>query len=533
MKKGFAGILVLFLFQSLAFGQDERDPLILQTARFEKEHKFSDDDFTIISLKEDGIALIRSDNKYKGGNRSWELIILDNELKERHSLVLEVDQHKSLIGYEQTPGYLYLLYKPGDNLKVTLDLIAVRLSDAAIERYEIETELTLQLTHFIKVADNIIVGGYVNTEPTVLLYSMTENNTRVLPGFFQKQTELVDLRPNQNQTFNVILVDRSDRGQRKLVFKTFDATGKELLEDSSPVEEDYFLQTGIASSLIREDMMVLGTWGNRNSKQSLGFYALSVDPFKEQKLRVTAFGQLNEYLSYQTEKRAAKIKERTEALLKQNRLPDFTNYVMTYKIEEQPNGFILFAETYNPSNTINRYPANSPYAFTPYPYYSPFWGYYPGTYNRMYNPYYYGYGNNMRTNNDEIKAVQSVVMAFNSEGKVVWDYSLKLEDMRSGTLEQIADCYVDKDEIYILYKKESDLIGKIITLESGDIEEIKETIQILAEGDEIRSENKSIGYVRHWYGKHFFVWGQHAVANKAKRAAGNRQVFYINKISIP
>ena len=533
MRKILIIFSLLVIIQSFVFSQDERDRLILQTARFEKEQKFSDDDFSIISLKEDGIALIRGDNKYKSGNRSWELIILDNELKERYNLILEVDQRKNLIGYEQTAGYLYLLYKPGDNQKVTLDLISIRLNDATIERYEIETELTLQLTHFIKVVDNIIIGGYVNTEPTVLLYSLTENNTRVLPGFFQNQTELVDLRPNQNQTFNIILLDRNDRNQQKLIFRTFDATGKELLEDTSPVEEDYFLQTAISSSLIREDLIVLGTWGTRNSKQSLGFYALSIDPFKEQKLRFTAFGELDQYLNYQTEKRATKIKERTSDLLKQKRLPDFTNYVMPYRIEELSNGFILFAETYNPSSTLNRYPANSPYAYTPYPYYSPFWGYYPGTYNRMYNPYYYGYGNNMRNDSDEIKAVQSVVVAFNAEGKVIWDYSLKLEDIRSNSLEQFADCYVDNNEIYILYKKESDLIGKIITLDSGDAEDIKEKISVLAPGDEIRSENKAIGQVRHWYGKHFYVWGQHSISNKAKRSDGNRQVYYINKISIP
>ncbi|MBX2969709.1 MAG: hypothetical protein KF803_10095 [Cyclobacteriaceae bacterium] len=139
----------------------------------------------------------------------------------------------------------------------------------------------------------------------------------------------------------------------------------------------------------------------------------------------------------------------------------------------------------------------------------------------------------MRNNSDEIKAVQSVVVAFNNQGKAIWDYSLKLEDIRSGSLEQVADFCVDKNEIYILYKKESELIGKIITLDSGEAEDIKEKISVLAPGDEIRSENKAIGQVRHWYGKHFYVWGQHSISNKAKRSDGNRQVFYINKISIP
>src|SRR5690606_750571 len=99
-KQTLIAVLVLLLFIT-ANGQSDQEPVLLQTARFEKEHKFSDDDFTIISMKEDGIALVRSNNKYKSGNRSWELIILDSDLKEKHNLILEVDQRKNLIGYEQ------------------------------------------------------------------------------------------------------------------------------------------------------------------------------------------------------------------------------------------------------------------------------------------------------------------------------------------------------------------------------------------------------------------------------------------------
>lgn len=505
---------------------------ITQPARYEKERKYSDEEFTIISLKEDGLALIREKNKYKGGNRTWELILLDTLLQEKKTFDLEIDQRKNLIGYEQTPGRLYLLFKPGENLKVTLDLISIELGNAEIDRFEIKTELNLQLSHFIKVESNFVIGGYVNSEPAVLLYSPSNDNTKVLPGFFQKQTELVDLRPNQNETFNTVLVDRSDRDQRKIIVKTFDASGKELLEDSAPIEDRYSLQTSISSTLIQDDMVVLGTWGAAHSKQSNGFYALIVDPFNDHSIKFTAFGELNHYLDLQTPKRAKRIKEKTEAMLTQKRIPDFVNYVMPYRIEEREEGFILLAETYIPSSTLNRYPNNYPYGYTPYPYYSPFWGYYPGTYNRLYNPYY-GYGPNSRNTTEEIKVVQSVLLSFNKKGEVQWDYSLKLNDLRFNSLEQIADYCVVGNRIVLLFKDESELKGKIITLGDGGAEEFSEKIKLSNGTDDIRSENKTVGMVRQWYGNNLYVWGQHSLSNKERRGEGNRQVFYINKISFP
>lgn len=529
MTNYVTGIIALLLINFSVWSQNPDSSEIVQPFRFEKERKYSDEDFTIISLKEEGLALIREKNKYKGGNRTWEVILLDNELKETQNLDLEIDQRKNLVGYEQVPGLLFLLFKYGETQKIALDLISIRLADSAISRYEIKPELPLQLTHFSRVAENFIFGGYVNSEPAVLLFNPTADNLKVIPGFFQKQTELMDLRPNQNQTFNVILIDRSDRSQQKIMFKTFDAFGVELLQDIIPVDDKYIIQTGISSMLIREELTIIGTWGSRNSKQALGFFTVLIDPFTDQQINYVAFGELDHYLDYQNPKRAKKLKERTRELITQSRLPDFTNYVMPYKIDEGPNGFLLLAETYSPSNTLSRYPDPYAYGTSPYPYFSPFWGYYPGTYNRMYNPYYYNNPNNFR-GSDEIKLLQSVLIAFDGTGKPRWDYNLDLEDLRSPMLDQIADFCVFNNTVYFLHKKESELIIKSITLDSKDVYESAEKIKLLNSGDEIRSENKSAGGARQWYGNSFYVWGQHAVKNRTNREEGLRQVFYINKV---
>ncbi len=271
---------------------------LTQPHRYEKPQKGSDEYHMVISLKEEGLALFRDLNKYKSGNKTWELILLDTALQEKNTVELEIKDRHRMIGFEYTPGHLYFLFRTGETTKNDFELIDVDLKGYEAGRYEFKPDLDFKLTHFSKAGSNFTLGGYVNNEPAVILYALPENHIRVIPGFFQKDTELVDLRTNQNRTFNTVLIDRGSKEERKLVFRTYDETGKLLLEDVVPIDEQKSLQTGITSLLEREDLAIVGTWGERNSKQSIGFYFLTVNPFSEQEIKYVDFGQLSHFLDY-------------------------------------------------------------------------------------------------------------------------------------------------------------------------------------------------------------------------------------------
>ncbi len=500
---------------------------ISQPRRYEAVYKSSEDQYSIISLREEGLALFRDMNKYKDGNKTWELILLDTALQEKKKLDIHVKDRHKMVGYEVTPGHLYFLFRTGETTKNDFELIDIDLSGSEVAHFSFKPDLDFKLTHFSKAGDNFTFGGYVNNEPTVVLFEAKENRIRVIPGFFQKNTELVDLRTNQNRTFNTVLMDRGSRENRKLIFRTFDETGKQLLEDVVPIDDEKSLQTGMTSTLEREDLVLLGTWGERNSKQSIGFYFMTVDPFNEQQIKFIDFGQLQHYLDYLNPKRAERIKENSKADLTQGRIPNFTTYVMPYRLTEHKDGFVLLAEVYNPISTMSPYYSN-PYYYNPYfsPYgypYSPF--YYPGM-SRMYRPYMYG-GNNK--NVDEIKTNQSVLLSFDAHGKVVWDQSMQLDEMKMPGIEQVSDFTLLDDKICFLYKKESDLKMKTVMLSDGTTSELSEKINLQDADDAIKSERETEGGVRHWTGNSFYVWGYHTIKNNSKDDRV-RDVFYINKV---
>jgi hypothetical protein len=419
----------------------------------------------------------------------------------------------------------------GDTNKNKLQLVDVDLiKGAEVNRVEIKPELDFKITHFTKVGNHVVLGGYVNNDPAVLLYNLKENHIKVLPGFFQKDSELIDVRVNQNMTFNTLIVDRTVRTDRKLLFRTFDEEGNILLEASTGVDENISLQTSISSSLEREDLVVIGTWGFKGGKQSAGVFTWAIDPFQEQKIDYKYFGELNTFLDYLSPKRAKRIKEKTKNVLKEGHRPEFTTYAVPFRIIEHEKGFLLLTEVYDPQSS-NPYYAN-PYNNSPN-FYSGmgnnYWpGYYPGM--RMYrSPYMYG--NNTKSS-DQIRTLSTSVISYDPKGKLLWDESIKLEDASSAALEQEGDFYFHDGLVTMIYKKESELKIKQVEVESGNVEEKTEKLKLQDPADEIRSEMDEEGGLSFWSGNSFYVWGYHTIRNVTRKEDRVREVFYINKIVV-
>ena len=129
-----------------------------------------------------------------------------------------------------------------------------------------------------------------------------------------------------------------------------------------------------------------------------------------------------------------------------------------------------------------------------------------------------------------VNTVQSILIAFDANGSVLWDYSIKVKETKRANLEQIVDYQFTKDCIHFLYKYESELIHKKIDFTAEKATEYADKIKLPDLLDGIQSENKDVGTVTNWFGKNFYVWGYQSVRNK--KASKTRDVFYINKVTV-
>lgn len=504
---------------------------VTQPHRFERKQKGSEDHPTIIPLAEEGLIIVQNKEKYNEGKRLWEVTILDTLLQEKKTLELNIENRYTLLGYEYAKGYFYLLFSAGDTGKSTLELFEFSTSGEQLGHFDVKPELDFKLTYFIKVGEKIVFGGYFSKEPVILILELKTNLLKVVPGFFQKDTELVDLRSNQNKTFNVVLIDRSTKAEKKLIFRTFDETGELLLEDIVPIDDKRSLQKGLSTTLEHEELVVMGTWGHKQDKQSTGFFILHIDPFNEQKIHYFYFAKLSHYLDRFKPNKAKHIKDKAEDEILAGNDPDFSEYVMPFKIEENKEGFLLLAEVYYPVSNMNQYSGpngyggiyGSPYYVNPY---SPNY-YYPG---RMYNPYPFSNTNKSYT---EIDMVQTVLLALDHKGNLLWDQSMKTDDVIDRlSLEQLSDFYYSPAQVTLLCKKkEGELRIKTTDLADDESKEVIEKIKLKDVNDEFRSEKEDIGGLNKWYNNSFYVWGYQTIRN-FKNEDRLRDVFYINKVVV-
>ncbi len=502
---------------------------VTQIGRYEKEMKNSDEEFMVLSMKEYGLSLFRQKDKFNNGNRLWELSLLDTALTETWNAELEISNRLNLIGHDFANGNLYYLFRYGDGNDGELTLYKINPVEREITTHVIKQELNFRTTHFSMLQNHALLGGYINKDPLVTLYDLKEKSNKIVPGFFQSNTEMLDLRPNVNNTFNALLVERASKEKRKLILKTFDTAGSLLMDDEIELPSDKYIVSAMTTTLLRDEMLILGTWTSANGvRQATGFFSIVVDPFTNQTPTYYDFAQLNHFLDYMKPKRAAKIKSKSQARREMSRVPEFKAFVNPIRIEETSEGFVLLSEVYqsnsNPSSNYRGPGYYNMYGMT-YPYYG-----YPYRYTPTSSRYPYpSYSNTPFNQPDDSRVLHSSVSVFDATGKLIADQGMKLNEVKLTTLEQVSDFWFTPNKSVILYKKEKLLREGIFELDGKVIQQ--DTVENkLNEGEIIRSEENENTGVRHWYGSYFYMWGNQTIQDTRKKWEDrNRYVFYIQK----
>ena len=374
--------ILVFVFLSIATWLQAQ---ISQPARWEQENKYTDETYSVISLKEDGIALLRELEQYRNSKRVWQLVILDTALHERWTNEVELHAEMRFTGYEYVPGKLNLMFRRNETDILRAEILMVDLGSQLIQFSKTEVKLQIRLTHYTVVDGSSVFGGYVTSEPVLIIFDPIKESNIIVPGFFLPETELLDVRPNKNNTFSILLSQRT-QGKKKLIFRTLDKLGNILIEDEMGIDEEKTVLSGVVSVLEHDEVMIAGAYTFNNSKLASGIFSSMIDPYSDQRLQYTEFHQFQHFLDYMSDKRASKIREK--ASLRSNRPPDFKTHLGVHRIEEFKGGFAFFGESYILSTGSSGSYSNSAYnpsaraygnpsSFTPFS-------------NRFYNnPYQY------------------------------------------------------------------------------------------------------------------------------------------------
>jgi len=517
-------ILGLLFLSSNLFAQ------ISQPARYELTHKSGDHEFIIISMGSNGLALVRDTEKYDDGKRKWEVIFLDSALHEIRNTKISVEQRMAILGHEYNDGNVYLIFQEPQHLG-PVSIFEFRQSDSLYRQHLFKPEVNIRFTHFTALKSTAIFGGYINREPALLLYDLIEEKAKIVPGVFQPNVDLADVRVNTNGTFNALLIEGRTSKNKKLVVRTFDSNGVIIVDDAIEIEEGKTILEAITSSLVRDEMIIVGTWTYGMNKQAAGIFSVVVDPFKDQKINFYDFSMLNHFLDYLKPKRIAKIKAKAEWRKSVGKSPEFRTYLASVKLSETKDGFGFLCEVYDASYGRS---SSSPYGYSPY-YYNPY-GFYPyGGFSPMPNRYYapyssYPYGTPSSSQYAEFEMLNASVCFFDKHGKLVADHSQKMNDVKLSSKEQASDFIVYDDLVAMMYKGKKEISAKITESDGSTLKEETIAPDLKNPAEVVRSESQDDSSIRAWYDRYFYVYGYQTLKDNVKR--DSHDVFYINKIKV-
>jgi hypothetical protein len=517
------GIIFLLLLASLAVAQ------VSQPMRWEHELKYSEEPYSIVAMRNQGLALIRDIDDYTEGKAKWEVLWLDTLLQQKWSTTLLVENSYMFVGYEHTPDNLNLMFRKMDTEFLNVQIFDIDLRTQTIREAKADIKLQVKLSHYTVANGSCVFGGYVGTEPVLIVYEPAINRQLIVPGFFLAQSDLLDVRPNSNGTFNILMGQRI-QGQEKLIFRTFDKRGTILVEDIMPIDDSRTILSAACSVLEHDEVLIGGAFAMKNNKLATGVFSSLVDPFSEQPVQYTEFPQLQHFLDYLPDRKARKIREKATQRESYGKEADYRANVSVHRIEEFKGGFALFGESYIASTSASNNVFANPYASDIYARNYAFGGFPYGNY--PYGTRFPSAFNRGVTYSTEKRMQQGFAIGFDYKGRRLWDYAINMNDFKAYGSEQVADFTVLNGVPHFFYRDEDKLKFSNHSADTTQVSQPQEiSIRLNQPTEETRPADNDEGQVRFWFNRCFYVWGITNIRDSRPQVP-NRRVFYVNKITL-
>lgn len=494
--------LVLFSINTLPSSAQ-----VEQSNRYEIPMGNLEQGFEIIPAGSDGLYIYRK--LYGARADEFQMVKLDTTFAEKWIGFLPVERNYLLMGKRARNGKLYLLFRYRDYTRNDMRLYIINGTTGNYSTHTIKSFIAFAPTDFQITDNGSIIGGYFNRVPVVLYFSFGTLRSKVLPGLFNESGELTQLRTHSDGTFDVLISGKNFLKQRTMWIKNYDPEGNLLRNVPLDVEDNKHLIFGRSIKGQNEMQIVAGVYGNRTAEFSRGIFITSIDPSGAQQTRYYNFADLENFFKYMRAKKEARIKSRIERKKIKGKKIRFNYRFLVHEIIPYKNQFILLGEAFYP-----RYTSIDSRGYGGF--FSPFVSSGSIVQNgRIFDGYYY---------------THAVVMCFDAHGKLLWDNSFEINDVKTFTLDQFVKLEVHPDKITLLYLFDNEIRTKIIKGDQVLEGKTSDPIRTKFENEVVKKEYSDRSKLEYWYGDYLYAYGVQEIVNPSQKALGKRRVFYINKV---
>jgi len=509
----FGSVLLFVLCSFSLLGQKNKEvqevDYLAQPNRIEFEEKFEDGDYHIVPADEMGLVILKETSERSSGGFYWEYHYVDTLLQEKWVKKYVLHSSVRYRGFDYSAGYVNLLYAESNKRDVRkFTLLRLNLANGDSTQFTLETIFPLSLTEFEVLGDVAIIGGYANYRPVIFLYDFKRRRMKVLPGFYNNKSELLDIEiDDERLRFNVLMAEFTPVNRQTISIKTFNKLGEMIQNRLLEPEDKKSLIYGQSTRLNYGVQYISGTYAARKSDYSRGVYIAKIDRGQQEYLKYYAFPDLENFFSYLPSRRQERVENRIKRRRVSGKKVRLSYRLLVHDIVKLHDNYIMIGEAYYHKHLSTNYamPVGR------------YFGRHHKNHSAPYDQLIVGY-----------KYTHAVVIAFDENGNVTWDNSFEITDVLSLELKQFVHVAGKEDEVILLYMFEGEIRSKLIV--GDDISEGKtmSAIKLKYDDDEVISDRKEEGGLAKWIGNSFYAYG----IQRIKRQNNNqrREVFYINKI---
>ena len=478
---------------------------IEQTDRFELTVNNASSSFEVTSLQEDGLLLHRVNDFNEG--QEFEIVKFDTIFKQIWRGVIPFEKDFTITHKTFFEKNLYVLARG----KSYYDFIIIKIEQETgrYTKYKLSNYIPFVPNDFQVNGRLGIIGGYFNKVPIVILFDFELLRLKILPGLFSEIGELAQIKIHANGTFDILLCARYFNREKTIWIKSYTPEGDFITQKVLPTDGNKSLLFGRINQSVDDTKIVAGVYGNRNSDYSKGIFVAAIDPFGDSQVKYYNFADLENFFGYMKINRQRRIKDRIEKRKNKGKENRFNYRILVHELVPYQDQFILLGEAFYPKyKSVDR--SISSGFFTR-----------PG----------YGYASNSELIFDGYRYTHASVLAFDTNGKLQWDNTFEINDVKTFNLEQFVKIKTDTERITLLYLFDNKLRSKVIAGKNVVEGKNTEPIKTLIEGEVVANNVSVLNKLEYWYGDYLFAYGVQNLTN-TKQIGGQaeRSVFFINKL---
>lgn len=483
---------------------------VVQTARYELQAPGDGSVYKVIPWGEQG-ALVYRRVETPTANDVLYFIKLDTALHEQWVNSITVSKQLSLVFAKGHKQRAYFLFKPR-NAFGDFQLFALGQDTASNQLHTIRNVIPFNPVLFEVGKTTAVIAGYYNYRPMAIHYSLETGQSKLLPGFFNEPGELNQLTIHENETVDVVINSRNVEKRLALTVMSFSPDGSTLKNTIIQPPIDRNLLFGRVVSLPGDSAVVAGVYG-KNQEYSRGIFVASLNPAGEYTVRYYNFAELRNFFKYLKVSRQNRIQERIERKRIKGKKARFNYRIAVHEFVPYKDHYLLLGEAFYPVYKSSGYSTVRP------------------------NVYYYG-RYNLTNNNwqrdftfDGYRYTHAVALGIAKDGRLLWDNSFEIKDVKSFTLNQYVHI-LRGESLAMLYSFNNKIYTKTIQGTQVLSPKNEEVIKGKFDADRVKKNSTGDHQLMYWYNNYLLSFGEQDLQNfDTPHVALNRRVFYVNKVT--